>query len=148
MLNLRKRQEARKQNNAGWVCDESMSSSEEFDFENEDEHDNKRENKTATTAGSTCSLQHQQQQQEPQLVEDLRLGALTIPLSRLPLEDAYRGKCATVSRWYGMEYPNNSNSKSPHKSLMLDMASGVGGAGGKPGLSKIQKVVEHINMVS
>ena len=44
----------------------------------------------------------------------LCLGTLTIPLSRLPLEEAFLGKdAAIVERWYQLEdtYSNNNNSK-------------------------------------
>ena len=41
--------------------------------------------------------------------EGLCLGTLTIPLSRLPLEDAFKedGKAAVIEKWYQLDDPNN-----------------------------------------
>ena len=47
------------------------------------------------------------QEHDGSYAEGLCLGTLTIPLSRLPLEDAFMGnKSAVVERWYQLDDPN------------------------------------------
>ncbi|KAL9187155.1 hypothetical protein ACHAXT_010875 [Thalassiosira profunda] len=66
-----------------------------------------------TTMGGLRSIPSEEEEDDANYAEGLCLGTLTIPLSRLPLEDAFEGDAAAVvEKWYQLDDPNKKKKAS------------------------------------
>jgi len=73
------------------------------------------------------ALMRPKKKRKPEMAEDVRLGSLVIPLTRLPLEKATGGEeAARIEQWYQLDTSNNSLSLQPNTRRGLSTGSKLG----------------------